>query len=314
MTGEVSDAVVHRVRFPADPVSVPAARHMVRDALRAWGESNVAADALVVTSELATNAMLHSGSDFFTLELAQPAAGTVVIAVTDDGEVPPEAVEQRPADLTSRSGELTTGRGLAIVAALSDRWGVEPTVSGKRVWAALGGADMGSVLERTVSVPAQAVGEPLAPPPGWHVVRLVGCPVELSLRQDDHLDELIRDLQLTDPSAVAAPGAHLSAQMRDVLNKHAHARHLGRRTAQRAAAAGLDDVTVEMTLPAQAVDDVLELHAAVSAADDLARQGRLLLEPSSPDVTHLREWMAGEFVRQIRHGQLPTSYAQFRSA
>src|SRR3954452_18846984 len=303
-------AAVHRVRLPADPVSVPAARRMVRDALRGWNEQELVPDALAVTSELATNATLHSGADFFDLELTRPAPGALVVAVVDDGAVPVEAVGTRPAELAPGLEEVTTGRGLTIVAALSGGWGVEETAEGKRVWAALGETSSLAAPARVVTIPAQASGEAPAPPPGWHVVRLVDCPVELSLRQDDHLDELVRDLQLSDASPGEGSAGHLSAQMREVLTKHAHARHMGRLTARRAAAAGLVQVTVEMTVPAEAAEDVAELHRAVTAADALARAGRLLLEPSSAEVRALRTWMAAEFVRQIRDGQQPTPYGR----
>jgi anti-sigma regulatory factor (Ser/Thr protein kinase) len=313
MVVDRGSAAAHRVRLPADPVSVPAARRVVRDALHAWDEPELVPDALVVTSELTTNATLHSGADFFSLELTRPAPGALVVAVIDDGFVPAEAVGTRPAELASRSEEVITGRGLSIVAALSAQWGVEQTPTGKRVWAGLGDGSSLAAPAPIVTVPAQAAAEATAPPPGWHVVRLVDCPVELSLRQDDHLDELIRDLQLSEPSSDEGSVAELSAQMRQVLTKHAHARHMGRLTAQRAATAGLAQVTVEMTVPAEAAEDVAELHVAVNAADALARAGLLLLEPSSPEVTALREWMAAEFVRQIRNRQQPTPYGRWTS-
>src|SRR3954454_9772038 len=265
MAVDPGSGAVHRVRLPADPVSVPAARRMVRDALHGWDERQLVPDALAVTSELATNATLHSGADFFSLELTRPAPGAVVVAVVDDGLVPAEAVATRPAELASGLEELTTGRGLTIVAALSGEWGVEQIPEGKRVWAALGDTSSLAAPAAVITIPAQAAGEAPAPPPGWHVVGLVDCPVELSLRQDDHLDELIRDLQLSDATPGDEAAGQLSAQMREVLTKHAHARHMGRLTAQRAAAAGLIHVTVEMTVPEEAAEDVADLDAAVNA-------------------------------------------------
>src|SRR5438270_13897234 len=88
MAVDPGSGAVHRVRLSADPVSVPAARRIVRDALHAWDEPELVSDALAVTSELATNATLHSGADFFSLELTRPVPGAVVVAVADDGSVP----------------------------------------------------------------------------------------------------------------------------------------------------------------------------------------------------------------------------------
>jgi anti-sigma regulatory factor (Ser/Thr protein kinase) len=302
----------HRVAFPADPVSVPAARQVVRDAVLAWGEADLLADALVASSELATNATLHSGAEVFVLEVTRLAEGTVLMSVTDDGPVPPEAVEPRPAGLNEASGELTTGRGLGIVSAVSTQWGVDALPDGKRVWAVVGKAVAEALPQQRGPEHDRAEPQEQAPPPGWHIVRFVECPVALSLQQDDHLDELVRDLQLA--TGETTDGSHLAGQIRDILGRHAHARHMGRRTAQRAAAAGQETVLVEMVLPAEAAGDVADMHAAVTAADTLARQGLLLLEPSPDDVAQLRGWMTDEFQRQLLQDEEPRPFDEWRRA
>ena len=81
--------------------------------------------------------------------------------------------------------EATTGRGLAIVSILASDWGVESTQGGKRVW--FGITD--TARERGVRLPTTHDDEPDGRsepvlPSGWARVRLAGCPVRLSLRQD----------------------------------------------------------------------------------------------------------------------------------
>ena len=111
-----------------------AVRRSVAQALVAWGASpDLVAGAAVVVAELATNAIVHARSPFdVTL---QAGDRTLRIEVTDAGDGAPSMRRRDPASLG--------GRGLELVAALSDRWGVAPTIQGKVMWAelALAGAD-----------------------------------------------------------------------------------------------------------------------------------------------------------------------------
>jgi hypothetical protein len=96
---------------------------MARDVLRGPEDQRVA---LVVT-ELVTNSVKHAGA---SPELTLDWDGRILrIEVYDEGEGRPVV---RPPDVTS-----TSGRGLALVDAVADRWGVEDRGSGKAVWAEL---------------------------------------------------------------------------------------------------------------------------------------------------------------------------------
>jgi anti-sigma regulatory factor (Ser/Thr protein kinase) len=83
-------------------------------------------DALLVISELVTNAVRHAGTAS-TLELELGQTGRQLrVALTDGSTAKPRA---------RRAGTAAEdGRGMAILAALSDRWGIEPHQAGKRVW------------------------------------------------------------------------------------------------------------------------------------------------------------------------------------
>ena len=107
--------------------SVPAARHFVVDVLHAWGLGMLDADAAIVTSELATNAVRHADSPFrATLDRQHDG---VRIGVEDAAHHP---LSRRSPD----SYDLG-GRGVDIVEALSRRWGSTELPSGKLVWAEL---------------------------------------------------------------------------------------------------------------------------------------------------------------------------------
>lgn len=87
-------------------------------------------DAVLVVSELVGNAVVHCPSAGRDLEVSWDVDETdITVRVTDPSVVVPTA---RQAELNA-----TSGRGLAIVAALSAAWGVDvaPAGGGKQVWA-----------------------------------------------------------------------------------------------------------------------------------------------------------------------------------
>jgi hypothetical protein len=115
-----------RIYLPV-PESVPAARHFVVDVLRSWGCDPLATDAALIISELATNALSHAASPFRAV-LDRRGRG-LRIGVEDATDVP---LERRTSGI-----EDINGRGVAIIEALSERWGYSPVPGGKVVWAEL---------------------------------------------------------------------------------------------------------------------------------------------------------------------------------
>jgi anti-sigma regulatory factor (Ser/Thr protein kinase) len=109
-------------RFRCRPEAVPAARRFVRDVLRDQ-EPDVAQAAELMISELATNCVRHAHTDF---ELAIDARGDIRVEVRDTGGGSPVVLSPPPRQFS--------GRGLQIVAAMSDAWGIIPDPAGKTVW------------------------------------------------------------------------------------------------------------------------------------------------------------------------------------
>ena len=287
---------------------MPAVRRFVADGLSSWGRNDLLDDATLCVSELATNAALHTSSTFMHVGL-DLHRDVLRGSVEDDGTVPVQAVMPRPSfpDLDGPvelllEDEATTGRGLAIVSILASDWGVETTRGGKRVWFELTGtADEHGV--RPPKVHDDEAMEPSEPmlPAGWASVRLAGCPVQLSLRQDEHLDELIRELQLVGADRANPTMQALALELQDLLGGPAHARHMGRRIAQRAAAEGREFIDVDMAMPREFSAEVQKLDMAVKAADVMCEEMRLLTLASSPEIRALRAWMTEEVVRQTKH-------------
>jgi anti-sigma regulatory factor (Ser/Thr protein kinase) len=117
------------VVLPADPASTRGGRRHVAARCREHQvPQGVADEAVLITSELVTNAVLHGRSAVaVTVVVTTTAAGGVLrVAVDDDNSRHPAVKEEDAAALD--------GRGLHIVDALADRWGVSDRGVGKTVW------------------------------------------------------------------------------------------------------------------------------------------------------------------------------------
>jgi len=111
------------------PESARVAREWVSDELgRMYTSLDAAADDVsVVVSELVTNCV-QTDAHYVALGVDGHHA-RLTVATTDDAPGLPTRRRASPAD--------PHGRGLAIVDALADRWGIEPQSHGKTVWADL---------------------------------------------------------------------------------------------------------------------------------------------------------------------------------
>ncbi|MYR40480.1 ATP-binding protein [Streptomyces sp. SID5910] len=115
--------------FPRDAASVPAARRLVRAAVDEWGLSGLADVADSITSELATNAVLHACRESFRVTARRLSDEQLQVSVTDLSRNLPKVAEA--------DDDWENGRGLLLVDALAQKWGAEPLRWGKRVWADL---------------------------------------------------------------------------------------------------------------------------------------------------------------------------------
>ncbi|MFD7033928.1 SpoIIE family protein phosphatase [Streptomyces sp. NPDC059917] len=125
--------ITARAAASFDPLgrSVAAARAFVRDALQGWGFSDIVDDAVVLTSELVTNAVVHAGTRAEVLCLR--AEDGVRVEVAD--RYPERALPlEYPGERPYADPDRESGRGLMLCAALATRWGVEYTATHKHVW------------------------------------------------------------------------------------------------------------------------------------------------------------------------------------
>ncbi len=115
------------LQLPPEPRSARAAREFVRGTCTRWELEPVLEPALLVVSELVTNAVLHAG----TLVAMRLRARTDHLLVEVEDE------DSRPPVLQHNDRHAVSGRGLILIDALSRRWGSQPCPLGKVVWAEL---------------------------------------------------------------------------------------------------------------------------------------------------------------------------------
>ncbi|WP_432519959.1 ATP-binding SpoIIE family protein phosphatase [Kineococcus sp. SYSU DK006] len=115
--------------LPPDVRSVASGRELLRARLVAWSAEELLDEAELVLSELVTNALVHAGGGAGLTLRFDAAARRLTIAVRDRS---PRSPLERAA-----GPEALGGRGLGIVEAVADDWGVQGEDDGKTVWAHL---------------------------------------------------------------------------------------------------------------------------------------------------------------------------------
>jgi anti-sigma regulatory factor (Ser/Thr protein kinase) len=124
-------AQLHQWRVPltAGPAAAGEARRQVRAAIWAWEVPVDPEVAVLLVCELVTNAIMHTASRTVTLAIVA-AEGGLRVDVHDTSSCVPIALDA--------AADSETGRGLTLVATLSDEWGFYRTPSGKAVYFSLG--------------------------------------------------------------------------------------------------------------------------------------------------------------------------------
>jgi len=131
--GRIAAALVRRVRLPNDRRTPAAARALVRSVLEESGLDSLVNEALLLTTELSTNAVVHAGTELDIEVEADPAGLTVT--VTDFAPGPVEQLAVGPKNEQSDIGEVAErGRGLLLVDHFASRWGTVHEGAGKGVW------------------------------------------------------------------------------------------------------------------------------------------------------------------------------------
>lgn len=258
-----------------EPAHVGAARRAVAQ-LVAEEDADLADTVRLTVSEIVTNAIVH-GEPPVSVH-AHVREGCLRIEVVDssaDRGVPQQV-----------SAASTGGRGLAIVHAVADRWGVETRGRGKAVW-----------LEFSLATAAEAPGT---------VVQLPGVPVATYLRSQEQLESALHELHVlaaSDPAAFKLIEAQTLLPLRQSMATFTTARTRGRAEAEAAASAGRTVVDFTWTLPPEAAEGARVYASGVAELDRLSTEGVLLTPPADHDVARLRQWLSTEIAEQLTTGR-----------
>ncbi|MET9773662.1 ATP-binding protein [Streptomyces sp. NPDC006367] len=109
----------------ADLRAVPEARRALRELLRHWGRPGRSEVAELLTSELVTNALVHTDDDAVLTATVSKSALRVEVR---------DRAARMPGRRAPVPDESTNGRGLVLVESLADAWGVRSHGEGKSVW------------------------------------------------------------------------------------------------------------------------------------------------------------------------------------
>jgi serine phosphatase RsbU (regulator of sigma subunit)/anti-sigma regulatory factor (Ser/Thr protein kinase) len=133
-------------QFAAAPDAANLARRFVRETLTDWGKSGgypleaLLDDALLLTSELVTNAVVHAGTaasvrcELRTGVGGAPAGIRVEVADRHPSKPLPAPGQAETTRAAVETGEAEHGYGLYLTAYLADVWGVQYTRTAKQVW------------------------------------------------------------------------------------------------------------------------------------------------------------------------------------
>lgn len=116
--------------FLAEPAELAGLRRAVRSRLGHWGLAGIGPEAQLCTSELAANVIKHVGCGT-PARLALSMSGSrlrIEVSDPDTGSLPV---------LVTRADGEEHGRGLVLVDALADRWGVVLRADSKIAWCEL---------------------------------------------------------------------------------------------------------------------------------------------------------------------------------
>jgi anti-sigma regulatory factor (Ser/Thr protein kinase) len=271
--------------------SAPAARAALRHLLSGTTFEARLDDGELALSELVTNAVLH-GRDPLSLRLVLTDR-CVRVEVRDGSPLSPSFSMLDPT--------AVTGRGLMLISAASDRWGVEPEGEGKRVWFELHEPGAITELEADVDALLAAWGDDLDEDPALEKVRVVLTDLDTDLvaRAEAHVEGLLRELCLLVGDDVPAPTARVARSVLRAAAGMEAVRADVKHQLALAVSAGQPRVDLSLTMQRDDAELVRDFSHAVDEADRLSRAGRLLTTPAPAALSEARQSYLRRLLAQL---------------
>ena len=299
---------MYSAEFPAVLESVHGARNAFAGMAEGWSlDESTRALADLTVSEFVTNALLHAGTPI-RLRVSRLGGG-VKVEVFDGDPRLPQVHAARPENLLDNRS--MTGRGLALIASIADRWGADPVADGKVMWAELGTDRRFVVAEESTPprtpAPDPAL-EPVALAGGGRRVRLVGMPVPLVAESARQLADLRREVQMME-LAGSEPGdlGRVIQTGRPLVRDLDFWARSERRLAEYATARGEDTVDMVLTVPDDIVERLDRLAGWLRRCAAKLARGRMLTLPAGPEVDAYRSWYRDEILAQL-DGRAPRPF------
>lgn len=271
--------------LPPAAESVATARRMTREFLRSTPWVRVVDEVELAVSELATNAVVHAGTEFV---LRVSADGNGVRVEVADGNT--HAPAPRDYAATAR-----TGRGLRMVEQVADRWGVTLTPDGKAVWFEFGRPGEASVRPRGSIVVKDTSSDVQ--------VCLRNVPVLMHWAWQEHAQALLREyllFRLEEDPAVLEQHAEASEAL-SILYEQVPLPSLPEDPDGLLAETLEPEVSAEqvaVTVPRASVGHFAVLDEVLSKAVEAAASGQFLGPPTQPEIEEMRRWLCAEVARQ----------------
>ena len=256
-------------------------------------------DAVLVLSEIVTNALVHTGSGVTVLVWSTPH-GTRV-EVEDGGSYLP--VRRRYAATAG------TGRGLQLVEELTNRWGAERRGSGKMVWFEIGQVATASAA----SMPTPELHRSASDGPDCSVT-LRRAPLLLHRAWQEHAAALLREylLHVLDEDDTILDRHAQASQAMSLLDDQLPVPHLPDHQPDALMAGALEPgVTADeavLRIPATSVPHFTTLDDLLGRAVSEARAGRFLGPPTQPEIEEMRSWICAEVARQTNGNATATPW------
>jgi PAS domain S-box-containing protein len=261
------------------------------------GRQDLVDTASLLVSEVVTNALLHTGTPM-----------DVVAGVTDRGlrvEVHDGSghfpVRRRYAATAG------TGRGMMMLEALVDEWGVSRTRAGKFVWFELSSADS----DEQASAP-QVADEGARPGRSQVRVTLFNVPLLLHTAWQEHAAALLREYLLAsmdeDASAIQvhADATDALALLEESI-PHAEVAIVPDELMRDATEPFVSHERVDLDVPSRSVPHFRTLGVTIEAALEMAHAGLFLTPPTQPELQDFRRWACSEVDRQAE-GETPVPF------
>lgn len=299
-----------QLTLPPEPRAAGRARRWVREELTDMARLDLIDSAVLGVSELVTNALLHVRSEI-ALQIRDNSDG-LRVEVYDDSPHLFAGAPNLPGE-SRATNPSTVGRGLLIVASVSQDWGIDYDGERKCVWfrpTAAVARDTDSAAHDVERRAAETAETAASSVPGHDLVRvvLIDVPVKLMSYYRVRFRDLRREMTLIalsgEEEGTAAHRLHATAQ---VLERYRHVGDASNQRIDRAVAAGKDRATLDYDLPRVMIEAIDEMGQALQAADEFCRERRMLTLAAGPQEKAVRSWYIGQIIEQAK-GAAPTAW------